>query len=196
MIHAIFEFFGKVADWCARLILKLYPMTPPRDFTDLEILNPTESTPSPVPTPTSPYTPPTAPQTPNTPSDSSKNTPTLNGQIMLGKFCDAITQMEGANPANNNPGNCRCSPVGYLPMYGHVTCNPHNFAVFPTLALGRLYLENMVHFKAHNHPTWTIYDFFAVYAPSSDQNDPKHYAEFVAKHCGVIPSTQLKDLFA
>lgn len=122
--------------------------------------------------------------------------PTASTPSMLSRFCDAIALMEGANPANNNEGNCRCSPVGYLPMYGHVTCNQHGFAVFPTKALGRLYLENMVHHRAVMHPTWTIYDFFANYAPSTDGNNPKHYAEFVAKHLNVIPTIKLSELFS
>lgn len=163
------------------------------------------------PTQTDPITTPEAPKQP--PETSLPITPVTmpktpsNGQIMLQKFCDAITTMEGANPANNNPGNCRCSDVGYAPMYGNVTCNPHDFAVFPTKALGRMYLENLVHFRALKHPDWTIITFFqgvpqtdgtyvGGYAPSGDSNDPVHYAGVVAAHCGVIPTISLKELFA
>jgi hypothetical protein len=32
----------------------------------------------------------------------------------------------------NNSGNCRCSRVGYAPIYGAVKC-ANNFAVFPTI---------------------------------------------------------------
>lgn len=104
--------------------------------------------------------------------------------------------MEGANPANNNPGNCRCSPVGYLPKYGKVKCNANHFAVFPTYELGWEYLLNMVHFKVANHPNWTFVDFFSVYAPSGDKNDPVHYANVVAKACGRPVDSKVSEYLA
>jgi hypothetical protein len=122
--------------------------------------------------------------------------PTNSANTMLETFCSAIAQMEGANPANNNEGNCRCSPVGYAPMYGKVLCNPRGFAVFPTKALGRTYLENTVHHRAFLYPDWTLYDFFGNYAPSTDGNNPRHYAEWVAERCGVSASITLRVLFA
>lgn len=112
----------------------------------------------------------------------------------LETFCRALAAFEGANPTNNNPGNCRCSPIGYLPKYGHVTCNPHNFAVFPTYGLGWGYLTELVHHRINAHPTWTFYDFFANYAPSTDGNEPRHYAETVAKACAYPPSTILSEV--
>lgn len=124
------------------------------------------------------------------------SSPKASGKSMLTIFCNGIAQMEGANPKNNNEGNCRCSPVGYAPMYGNVKCNPNNFAVFPTKALGRTYLENLVHHRAVMHPNWTFYDFFSNYAPSSDGNDPNHYAKWMANYCGVVPSMTLRELFS
>ena len=109
----------------------------------------------------------------------------------LNTFCTAIKNFEGANPENNNPGNCRCSPVGYLPKYGVVKCNPNDFAVFGAYQLGWEYLEELVHHRVLLHPTWTFYDFFNSYAPSGDKNDPNHYAEVVAGNCGVSPQTTL-----
>ena len=156
------------------------PYNPMKDFTELEYL------PEPIKPDLSVSTPEPSPF-----SVPVETTPTGANKSHIDTFCDAIARMEGANPANNNEGNCRCSPVGYLPMYGKVTCNPHNFAVFPSKALGRLYLENKVHHTAVLHPTWTFYDFFNNYAPSSDGNQPNHYAEVVAKACGVIPTTVL-----
>lgn len=181
-------------------------MTPPKDFTDLEYMPSSDSPATASSTPTSAYTPPTASQPIETVSNSSASKSTLNGQIRLKTFCDGIAQMEGANPANNNEGNCRCSPVGYAPMYGNVKCNPNNFAVFPTKALGRLYLENLVHFRVLRHPDWTFITFFqgvlqpngtydGGYAPSSDKNDPIHYAKWMADYCGSTPTTKVSDYF-
>ncbi len=117
----------------------------------------------------------------------------------LEAFCLAIRDYEGgpgnANYTNNNPGNCRCSKVGYLPKYGKVGCSPGGFAVFPTYELGWEYLLNLVHQRAVIHPSWTILQFFQNYSPSADKNDPTAYAKNVATRCGVGITTTLKDLF-
>ncbi len=117
----------------------------------------------------------------------------------LTAFCLAIKQHEGwfqgsRSYTNNNPGNCRYSSVGYLPMYGHVGKDDKNFAVFRDYATGYLYLKNLVKNKIQKHPAWTFYDFFNVYAPASDNNDSKLYAEIVAKACGVPPTHNLFNL--
>jgi hypothetical protein len=121
----------------------------------------------------------------------------------LSDFCLAIRDYEGKpgelNYRNNNPGNCRCSRVGYLPIYGAVKC-VNNFAVFPTYELGWLYLKNHVRSKSAAHPSWTIHQYFADpkdgHAPSSDGNDPRKYAEYVAKRLGVPVDTPLRSLLA
>lgn len=118
----------------------------------------------------------------------------ITPKVPLSTFCAGIAQFEGANPANKNPGNCRCSPVGYLPKYGKVLCNPKGFAVFPTITLGTLYLNEMVHHRIVLHPTWNFYDFFSNYAPSTDGNNPKHYAEWISNYCKVLPTTVLSTL--
>ena len=130
---------------------------------------------------------------------------------MLTIFVTAIRDYEGKpgdlNYQLNNPGNCRCSPVGYLAKYGKVECidtdtdsryhyNVGKFARFPTYKLGWEYLQNLVHFIAARNPTWTIADFFDHYAPSTDSNDPNAYAHFVAKRCGVSVDTTMDKLFA
>lgn len=119
---------------------------------------------------------------------------------MLETFCTAIMNFEGGvgdpNHINNNPGDFRCSPIGYLPKYGNVLCSAKNFAVFPTFELGWEYLLASVHYRAVAHPDWTILDFFNNYAPSTDNNPTIAYANNVAKHCGVPISTTMRQLFA
>lgn len=126
--------------------------------------------------------------------------PSMPKPSMLETFCHAIEAFEGGpgdpNHKNCNPGDFRCSPVGYLPKYGDVKCSPGGFAVFPTYQLGWEYLIESVHHRAVAHPRWTIYDFFNNYAPPTDNNPTRKYAETVAKACGVIPLTTLKDLFS
>lgn len=148
-------------------------------------------------TPLKPNLPTNMPKTDNVPPTpiNTPVTPVLSHTDPLKTFCDSIAAMEGANPANNNEGNTRCSPVGYAPMYGKVICNKNNFAVFPTKALGRMYLENLVHFRVIKHPTWTFLDFFNDYAPAADSNDPNNYAHFVATRCGCAVDKCISDYF-
>lgn len=144
---------------------------------------PPEDKPPPIPAVPSPQPPPVPPTAP------------LPAKVPLSTFCTKLRDFEGnpgdQNYRNCNPGNFRCSPVGYLPKYGNVRCSPSNFAIFPTYALGWEYLMESVHHRTILHPTWTFYDFFANYSPSSDQNNPKHYAEVVAKGCGQLPTAIL-----
>ena len=137
----------------------------------------------------------------NTLSNNQSNMPQI--QSKLDTFCEAIRDFEGSpgdlNYENNNPGNCRCSPVGYLAKYGNVLCvntASGEFAKFPTYELGWEYLENLVHYRALSNPTWTFIDFFNEYAPSNDNNNPHEYAQYVATRCGVSASSLLKDYFA
>jgi hypothetical protein len=115
------------------------------------------------------------------------------------KFCQSIQNYEGVpgdlSYRNNNPGNCRCSPAGYLPKYGNVRC-VNKFSVFTTMAIGMEYLENLVHQRVILHPEWTFLDFFTNYAPVTDGNDPVRYSNTVAEDCGVPPTTLVSAYFS
>ena len=145
--------------------------------------------------PTVPSTPPNLPPEPSNPPEPA---PAL--QSLLLTFCSGIAFREGANPANNNPGNCKYSYGGYLPIYGNVTRNPHGFAVFPTKAQGDLYLQNLVRQIIRTHKELTFITFFAGdgdwfgYAPSSDGNDPVSYGGQVAERCGYPIDTVLSTI--
>jgi hypothetical protein len=54
----------------------------------------------------------------------------------------------------------------------------------------------MVRQRIANHQAWTIEDFFANYAPTSDGNNPLLYAAFVAKRLGVGVSYLIKNITA
>jgi hypothetical protein len=123
-----------------------------------------------------------------------KPTPVPNTSLFT-TFLSAIRTYEGANPANNNPYDFRYYPGGYLPKYGVVKESAGGFAMFETLALGELYGETCIKEMIQNHPTWTFLDFFSRYAPSSDNNNPTAYSDFVAKACGVPPTSVLSTLF-
>lgn len=117
---------------------------------------------------------------------------------LLDKFCGAIRDYEGApgdaNYLNNNPGNCRYNPDGYLPKYEPVTESPAGFAVFPNYVTGWNYLEAMITGRIHAHPNWTLLQFMENYAPSSDDNNPTLYAQFIARRLGVDINYQIKNI--
>lgn len=115
---------------------------------------------------------------------------------LLEQFCEAIKKHEGWYPGSRsyrqqNPGNLRWSKY----MIGQ----DGGFAMFPDYATGWKALVFQVEIAAQGkskvyRPDMTFYDFFAVYAPASDNNAPRQYAEQVAKHVGVSPFTKIKQL--
>lgn len=124
--------------------------------------------------------------------------PTMN-KSRLDDFCLAIRDYEGQpgdlNYRNNNPGNCRCSKIGYRDIYGDVKC-VNRFAVFPTYEQGYLYLKNFVSSKINANPKWTTLDYISkVHAPAEDNNNPKKYAEYICKRLDIPMNTKLKDIF-
>ena len=115
--------------------------------------------------------------------------------VLATAFRDFEGQPGDLNYRNNNPGNYRCSPVGYLPKYGNVKC-VNKFAVFPTYELGWEYHCNSLMHWAHLHPTWTITQLVYHYAPPSDSNPTDSYVAHIAKACGVPASTTLQELLS
>lgn len=109
---------------------------------------------------------------------------------IVNEFCLAIQQYEGWYPGskayrNNNPGNIRAVDGSFL--------------VFPTYEKGFAYLKDYVtractgKHKAYQ-PTYNISQFFGVYAPTLDNNNPDKYAQFVADKIKLPITTQIKDL--
>ena len=116
------------------------------------------------------------------------------------KLAQLISQYEGNRPQdratrNNNPGNCRYSSVGYLAKYGNVKKDKDGFAIFPSMSIGWMYLENLLLYWAKGpKKDYTILEMMREYAPTADNNDPVAYARFIRKGMGVEPTTRLKDL--
>lgn len=157
---------------------------------------PTQDDPIPEPEPIAPPAPVSSPTAAPTP--------------MIDTLCAGIRDYEGApgdlNYQLNNPGDCRPSPVGYLPKYGDVITidtdtdpaypfHKGKFSKFPTYAQGWEYLQNLFLNWATLHPSWTLLELMQNYSPSSDGNAPAAYAAFLAKRCNVSVSITLQDLF-
>jgi hypothetical protein len=149
-----------------------------------------------------PVEPPVVPVAPPEPPKPKRN--------LLREFCLCIREYEGwyapgdhpQHPQgskswrNNNPGNCRYSSKGYLPMYGMVKKDKDNFAIFGDYATGWMYLQNLVKSKIKDNPEHTLIQFFQVYAPAEDHNNPVAYATYVAKKLRVPVETRIKQLLA
>lgn len=92
---------------------------------------------------------------------------------------------------NNNPGNLRWSPFE--------DGNRGGFSYFSTYEKGWEALLHQLRIAANGQskvytPEDTLLRFFEKYAPSSDNNYPEVYANFVAKRMGVPVTTKIKTL--
>lgn len=100
----------------------------------------------------------------------------------------AIFMFEGANAhspstrnvRNNNPGNLR-------PYLNTQVSDKDGYRTFPLFYLGWQALVGDITAKVTQHlkPTSTMIDFFNIYAPGADHNDPHGYAQYV---CGWLSS--------
>lgn len=125
----------------------------------------------------------------------------------LDLWCNAIKSVEGyfapgessRNPRgtaswrNNNPGN-----LEYHRQIG-TKGSDGRFAIFRTYQDGYNALKSLLIRAATGQmPAYrangSLADFYAVYAPSGDDNDPMAYAQTVAKAIGVSVETKIKDL--
>jgi len=99
---------------------------------------------------------------------------------------------------NNNAGNFRCYPL-VMGEFGATSCI-NNLAVFPTYEKGFQALKQFLIYACTDalrsyKSTMTLLDFYKVYAPSSDGNNPLNYATDVANRLGVSINTKIGDLY-
>ena len=123
-------------------------------------------------------------------------------QGLLDAMALAIFDYEGSHPhdrnhRNNNPGNLRLTGNGYPRDVG-------GYTIFPTFTEGYVALIQDIRAKIwgdNDHGLnmdSTLEDFFKVYAPSSDANNPLRYAWDVARWLGAayFKSFHPQDTFA
>lgn len=93
----------------------------------------------------------------------------------------------GGGKARNNYGNIRDVKTG-------------QFRSFNTPQEGRQALEHQLYLyqsgKTRNpvKPNSSLYHAMSVYAPAADRNNPKKYAEFIAKKLGISPNTPISQI--
>jgi peptidoglycan hydrolase-like protein with peptidoglycan-binding domain len=124
-----------------------------------------------------------------------KKKPSIN---KLDAWALAIQEFEGFFPGsrsyrNNNPGN-----IKYVGQ-SNVGKDDKGFCIFPDYATGLAALKALLKRAAsggskYYNANGSLYDFYNVYAPSSDNNHPNLYAEYVAKRIGVDPDTIISTL--
>jgi hypothetical protein len=124
-----------------------------------------------------------------------------SGKNLIEKMADAIQRFEGWAPGsvsykNNNPGNIKASNE---PWIGQRAIDSRGFVVFDTYEHGRrallISLTNAATGKSSVYsPTDSIYEFFGKYAPASDSNQPRVYAQYVAKEIGINPDASISQL--
>lgn len=119
----------------------------------------------------------------------------------LSRWALGIEHMEGApgtrSYINNNPFDFRYTP--YIKSLGATGHDAQNFAIFPSFDAGfnaglqflrdaraNLLIAYRQYAARMRRPgnMCTLGDFFQVYAPSSDSNNPTHYAQNVAAYIG------------
>jgi len=114
-------------------------------------------------------------------------------------WCKATQEHEGyfagsRSFRNNNPGNLK-----YIGQKSATGKDSGGFCIFPDYETGYNELKNMFTRACLGNsrvykPEMTLLDFYKLYAPSSDDNNPLIYAQFVAKRIGVDITTQIKTL--
>ncbi len=115
---------------------------------------------------------------------------------LIDSIAAAIARMEGFYKPNSiaqrngNPGNLRS--WGKRPIVG-------GYAQFATSEDGWRALRRQI--GRNIERGLTLYEFFggklgvyAGYAPAADQNHPREYAEFVARHVGIAADVPLVDV--
>ena len=85
---------------------------------------------------------------------------------------------------NNNPGNIRDPNTGEFKSFGS---RQEGWRALRDDLTAKITGKT----KTGLTPNSTLYEFAKVYAPESDKNDPKGYAEFVANELKVTPNTPI-----
>ncbi len=93
---------------------------------------------------------------------------------------------------NNNPGNIVYGP--FAAENGAINHDYKRFSVFPTYEDGQKAQKKLLFDPSSVYYKLSIVDAIRRYAPASDGNNPKEYANFVARKVGIERTTPLYKL--
>lgn len=118
---------------------------------------------------------------------------------LLNVMCSAIQHREGwfegsTSFRNKNPGNLK-----FNGQIGTIGQDSRGFAIFKDYESGLNALKKQIHIVASGNSRvypkpCNLSQFFAIYAPSNDGNDPHSYASEVAGKMGVPVTWELSNL--
>jgi len=91
------------------------------------------------------------------------------------------------NVRNNNPGNIKVSNDQWQGAVG----NDGTFVQFDTPEMGARAMAKVLDNYQTKHGLYSLHSIIGRWAPSSDNNDPTSYAEYVAKSVGIDPNTKI-----
>lgn len=110
----------------------------------------------------------------------------------------AIQKFEGYYAGSRAYRNCNPGNIRFVGQASAIGKDAAGFCIFPDYATGFEALKSLLRTCATGSklydPNGDLYAWAAVYAPSSDGNAPRSYAEFVAKSIGVPVTTKIRDL--
>lgn len=112
----------------------------------------------------------------------------------LDLWCEIAIKIEDADPKNHNQFNIR-----YIGQKEAIGKSKSGFCIFPDDATGYkmgrdLFIRAASGGSKLYNPEGSLYDFYEVFAPSKDKNNPRQYAESVAHYIGVDPNVSIKTL--
>lgn len=129
------------------------------------------------------------------------NTPKL---VQIGR---AIEKYEGMDKTTHNPFALRSSPYetgtrcyegrgcfATFPSYGDGFAAGIHQLLIVANGTSPAYTNAARKLQLASCADLTLAQFFGIYSPSSDQNDPKKYATFVANETGINLATRMGDL--
>lgn len=101
---------------------------------------------------------------------------------------------------NNNPANFKVSVLTpFMKELGGTGLDSGGFVKFPSYAVGFQALCTFLTYACQDKlraykGNMTLLEFFKVYAPSADKNNPVNYATYIANKLGVKINTAIKEL--
>ncbi len=128
-----------------------------------------------------------------------------NSKTLISKFAMAIQNHEGyfngsRSYRNNSPANFKTGGTltPYMQKLGGIALDKDNFVIFPTYQVGFTALCTFLTDACNNKlkrytGDMDLFQFFQMYAPSSDHNDPYLYAKSVAGYIGVAIETKISE---
>lgn len=122
-----------------------------------------------------------------------------NNMNKIQEFALAIQAGEGYFEGSRSFRNCNPGNLRWHNQIGNIGKDKDGFAIFPDYETGFAALCRQLTAACSGRskvysPYDTLYRFFERYAPSSDNNKPREYAERVAHKLGISPETQIKEL--